>query len=385
MALATAQDQDMQQYDDSKKQRIADRCVEQLKAQGLTNAIVITDKFDGAGRAVFKADAKNGERVAVRAYRLQGGFDCNKAALEVIRLSSLHHPHIVQPKSLIRTADFLCVVVEYANGGDLYRMVRRGGAKGLPAPAARFLFQQLVLALDFCHRHGIFLRDINPSNLLIFWNEKGMPILKISDFRLAKNVWVEGQAETPVVATMYTCPQMIRQAGLPCGEEWRDLAPVCDVWSAVVTLYFLLQGSWPFTKQQIIAWGTTHEEWADDKKALEALSPNVPKEVRALFESVFAGGGLSPDRYKVKCPSVHSIIEMAWFREDLPKDADKMTEIYTTKTEERKKSPALKKLRALVEPVARTIAPDVTKPPVDCNAITPAHQRAPTADAPVMQ
>ena len=102
--------------------------------------------------------------------------------------SELHHPHIVQPKSLIRTPDFLCIVTEYANGGDLFRMVRRGGAHGLPVPAARFLFQQLILALEFCHSVDIYIRNINPSNLLIFWNDKGMPILKISDFHVAKDV-----------------------------------------------------------------------------------------------------------------------------------------------------------------------------------------------------
>lgn len=98
--------------------------------------------------------------------------------------SSLHHPHIVQPKSLIRTPHFLCIALEYANGGDVYRLARRAGSKGLPLPAARFIFQQLVLTLVYAHVFGIFLSRINPSNVLIFWNDRGMPILKIADFRL---------------------------------------------------------------------------------------------------------------------------------------------------------------------------------------------------------
>jgi len=117
----------------------------------------------------------------------------------------------VQPKSLIRTKDFLCVGVEYANGGDLYRMVRRGGPKGLPVPAARFLFQQLILALDFCHGQGIFLRNINPSNLLVFWNDKGMPILKISDFHLAKDVNLSVCPISPPVVPLFSVTRL-RQA-----------------------------------------------------------------------------------------------------------------------------------------------------------------------------
>ena len=47
------------------------------------------NKFATHRRAVFKADTRSGERVAVRAYMLGNGFDCDKAANEVIRLRYL--------------------------------------------------------------------------------------------------------------------------------------------------------------------------------------------------------------------------------------------------------------------------------------------------------
>lgn len=92
--------------------------------------------------------------------------------------SAITHPHIVQPKSLIRTHSCLCVLADHANGGDVFQMVLRDG-RGLAPAAARFLFQQLVLTVMFSHLFAMFLVDIKPSRLLVFWNQHGMPILKI--------------------------------------------------------------------------------------------------------------------------------------------------------------------------------------------------------------
>lgn len=102
--------------------------------------------------------------------------------------SALDHPHIVQPRALIGTPPCIFIVTEHANGGDLYSFVARAhGGSGLPAPVARFLFQQIMLALDFCVGQSIVVRDLDPRTLLVFWNSMGMPIVKLSDLTLAKD------------------------------------------------------------------------------------------------------------------------------------------------------------------------------------------------------
>ena len=40
--------------------------------------------------------------------------------------------------------------MEYAAGGNLYQLVARSG--GLPEPDARWYFQQLIFAIDYCHK-----------------------------------------------------------------------------------------------------------------------------------------------------------------------------------------------------------------------------------------
>lgn len=47
----------------------------------------------------------------------------------------------------------LALVMEYAPGGDLYQhVVRRDPCPWLPEDQARWIFQQLLIGLDYCHR-----------------------------------------------------------------------------------------------------------------------------------------------------------------------------------------------------------------------------------------
>ena len=108
------------------------------------------------------------------------------------------HPNIVQLREVFLTETQLAVVVEYANGGDLAHYTdalmrhtvgprvltllcmevltavgrkrdgsrrsrasrRRQQGRGIQEAQARVLFQQLMVAVDYCHSLGIANRDI---------------------------------------------------------------------------------------------------------------------------------------------------------------------------------------------------------------------------------
>ena len=48
------------------------------------------------------------------------------------------------------TKTHLVLAMEYAAGGDLFRYV--SARRGLPEDEARWFFQQLMVAVDYCHR-----------------------------------------------------------------------------------------------------------------------------------------------------------------------------------------------------------------------------------------
>lgn len=84
---------------------------------------------------------------------LTGAAACSikNAGKEVLhqRLCSLH-PNIVKFHKVFLTDTHFCIVNEYAPGGDLVDLIEANDA--LSEDKSRWLFQQVVVAVDYCHQ-----------------------------------------------------------------------------------------------------------------------------------------------------------------------------------------------------------------------------------------
>ena len=74
--------------------------------------------------------------------------------------------------------------MEYLNGGDLMFHIQQSSRFDIDR--ARFYSAEILLALKFLHKKGIFHRDLKPGNILIDELQDGMKILKIGDFCISK-------------------------------------------------------------------------------------------------------------------------------------------------------------------------------------------------------
>ena len=54
------------------------------------------------------------------------------------------------PAQVFLTPDYLAIAMEYATDGDMFQLVVR--QRGLLEKDARWYFQQLIVAVDYCHR-----------------------------------------------------------------------------------------------------------------------------------------------------------------------------------------------------------------------------------------
>ena len=82
---------------------------------------------------------------------------------------------------MISVQKYLCMVMEYVEGGDVATLLKGIGGP-LPFDLARMYFAETVLAVEYLHSYGIVHRDLKPDNLLI----TSMGHIKLTDFGLSK-------------------------------------------------------------------------------------------------------------------------------------------------------------------------------------------------------
>jgi serine/threonine protein kinase len=93
--------------------------------------------------------------------------------------------------------------MEYVPGGELFDyLVKRGR---LPVSEALHYFQQIIHAVDYCHRFNICHRDLKPENLLLDRDKN----IKVADFGMA--AWEAGERmlETSCGSPHYASPEIV--------------------------------------------------------------------------------------------------------------------------------------------------------------------------------
>lgn len=155
---------------------------------------------------------------------------------EIEYLQLLRHPHIIKLYSVIKTQNEIIMVLEFA-GGELFDYIVSHGK--LDETQARRFFQQMICAVEYCHRHKVVHRDLKPENLLL----DDQLNVKIADFGLS-NIMTDGNfLKTSCGSPNYAAPEVI-SGKLYAGPE-------VDVWSCGVILYVLLVGRLPFDDDHI--------------------------------------------------------------------------------------------------------------------------------------
>ncbi|KAE8609789.1 hypothetical protein XENTR_v10011911 [Xenopus tropicalis] len=160
-----------------------------------------------------------------------------KIKREIQNLKLFRHPHIIKLYQVISTPTDFFMVMEYVSGGELFDYICKHGR--VEEAEARRLFQQIISAVDYCHRHMVVHRDLKPENVLLDAHMNA----KIADFGLS-NMMSDGEfLRTSCGSPNYAAPEVI-SGRLYAGPE-------VDIWSCGVILYALLCGTLPFDDEHV--------------------------------------------------------------------------------------------------------------------------------------
>ncbi|KAL4452724.1 hypothetical protein ABPG75_008386 [Micractinium tetrahymenae] len=193
-----------------------------------------------------RANKETGANLALK-FIPRGPEHINKyVEREILNHIKLRHPHIIALREVFLTQTHLVLAMEHAVGGDLFKYV--SSRRGLPEDEARWFFQQLMIAVDYCHRMGVSSRDIKLENALLDGSPRSL--IKLADFGFSKDANDQSAPTSRVGTPAYLAPEVIsnRMGQVYDGKK-------ADVWSCGVLLYVMLLDRYPFRRPGDNAYG----------------------------------------------------------------------------------------------------------------------------------
>eukprot|EP00667_Euglena_gracilis_P008708 EG_transcript_8837 len=190
----------------------------------------------GMGQCILVRDNSDGQQYIMKLVDMsQMGKKERTASLHEAKvLSSLHHPNVVRyvDSFLSKRGDQLCIVMEWADGGDLAARVKLRR----PFPEEQLLdwLVQLALAVRYCHGKRVFHRDIKSQNVFL----TGDGVIKLGDFGISRVLANTcDNANTFVGTPYYLSPELVQE---------QPYNTPSDMWALGVLLYELMALKMPF-------------------------------------------------------------------------------------------------------------------------------------------
>ncbi|KJX96860.1 protein kinase [Zymoseptoria brevis] len=145
-------------------------------------------------------------------------------------LEHLNHPFLCNLRYSFQDMEYLYIVVDLMNGGDLRFHISR---KTFTEEAVRFWIAELGCALRYIHKQGIVHRDVKPDNVLL--DSEGH--VHLADFNVASDL-TPGKPLTSKSGTLaYLAPEVYSGRGYYSEPDW---------WSLGVLFYECIYNKRPF-------------------------------------------------------------------------------------------------------------------------------------------
>jgi tetratricopeptide (TPR) repeat protein/predicted Ser/Thr protein kinase len=251
-------------------------------------------------------DINEGRLVAVKVLYPQFNEDLayiQRFNREAKLASTLSDQHIVRVLDYGATRDVHYLVMEYIEGQDLRSIIDERSS--LPWREAMQILDQVAVALEHAHLHGIVHRDIKPQNLMM----TGDGVLKVLDFGIARVRKLPSLTQSGFVGSpYYISPEQAM------GE---DVDIRSDIYSAGVVLYEMLSGRVPYDAAS--PWSIISQHIASEPPRIDLRDGDVPESSEMLVRRMIAKR--PEDRFQTPT-ALRQTIECVLEGRSLPKPLD---------------------------------------------------------------
>ena len=227
--------------------------------------------------------------------------DINSQLREIKIHKTLTHSYVIKLIDYDITGDSIIMLIEYAEGGDLYNILPL--LQNANTSTLIVLFRQILEAMAYLHSKGIVHRDIKPENILL--TDNFMP--KLADFGTSGNKRVI--ANTFCGTYEYMAPEIYLR---------RQHTDKVDVWAMGILLYELFHLKTPFV-----------DDMLDNVKfKVENRILRFSKQCSdAMIDFVYKALKFDP----LERPSIHELLQHELFKDcPAPKQEEPMEEREST-------------------------------------------------------
>lgn len=171
---------------------------------------------------------------------------------EVRSAAKLDHPNVVKTLTAIERGSALGMVMEYVDGEDLDKLIKRRGP--LPEYEATQIISGAAAGLQHAADNGLVHRDVKPSNLIVTERD-GSYHAKLLDFGLSKIDEDEPNDGLTVAGRILGTPEyMAPEQALDPGSA----TTASDIYGLGCSLYYALSGRPPYAGATALAVLTNH-------------------------------------------------------------------------------------------------------------------------------
>ncbi|XP_076582578.1 serine/threonine-protein kinase Nek1 isoform X2 [Chaetodon auriga] len=242
------------------------------------------------GKAVLVKSKEDGRQYVIKEIGISGmsSKERQESRKEVAVLANMSHPNIVQYKESFEEGGCLYIVMDYCEGGDLFKKIN--SQKGVLFSEEQIMdwFVQICLALKHVHDRKILHRDIKSQN--IFLTKDGT--VQLGDFGIARvlNSTVE-LARTCIGTPYYLSPEIC---------ENKPYNNKSDIWALGCVLYEMCT-----LKHAFEAGNMKNLVLKIIRGSYPPVSVHYSQELRSLLAQLFK-------RNPRERPSVSSILDKAF-------------------------------------------------------------------------